>query len=64
MALDAKGPGLPATLHLRSKVVACDPHKPSLALEDGRSFEGDLVLGADGIHVRITSFVDSLGNHY
>lgn len=57
MALDAKGTGVPATLHLRTKVVACDPHKPSITLEDGRSFEGDLVLGADGLHVRITLFM-------
>lgn len=58
MALDAKGPGVPATLHLRGKVVACDPHKPSITLEDGRSFEGDLVLGADGLHVRASVFID------
>lgn len=58
MALDAKGPGVPATLHLRSKVIACDPHKPSITLEDGRSFEGDLVLGADGLHVRASIFID------
>lgn len=51
MALDSKGPGVPATLHLCSKVVDCHPHKPSITLDDGRSFEGDLVLGADGVHV-------------
>lgn len=51
IALDTKGPGVPATLYLRSKVVDCHPHKPSITLEDGRSFDGDLVLGADGVHV-------------
>lgn len=51
MALDPEGPGVPATLYLRTKVVDCNPHKPSITLDDGRSFEGDLVLGADGVHV-------------
>jgi salicylate hydroxylase len=45
------GDGIPAVLHLSSKVVECDMEAGVLKLEDGRSIPGDLILGADGISV-------------
>ena len=43
--------GVPVTLHLACKVVDIDLNKASVTLDDGRIFDGDLLLGADGLHV-------------
>ncbi|KAJ7501491.1 FAD/NAD(P)-binding domain-containing protein [Mycena galericulata] len=43
------GDGLPAVLHLSTKVVDCDTDAGLLELVDGRRIQSDLVLGADGI---------------
>ncbi|KAJ7181492.1 FAD/NAD(P)-binding domain-containing protein [Mycena crocata] len=43
------GDGPAAVLHLGSKVVGCDSEAGTLELSDGQRFEGDLILGADGI---------------
>jgi hypothetical protein len=45
------GDGLPAVLHLSTKVVDCDTDAGLLELADGRRVQSDLVLGADGIAV-------------
>ncbi|CAG8918567.1 unnamed protein product [Penicillium salamii] len=49
-ATSHSGPGVPVTIHLRSKVVDCDPEDPSLTLADGTEIQGDLLIGADGVH--------------
>ncbi|KDQ57616.1 hypothetical protein JAAARDRAFT_193917 [Jaapia argillacea MUCL 33604] len=36
-------------INMGHKVVAFDEDKPSVTLEDGREFEADIVIGADGI---------------
>lgn len=42
-----------ATLHTQCKIINADLEgaRPSVILEDGRIFNADLLLGADGIHV-------------
>lgn len=50
-ATSLHGPGVPVTIHLRSKVIDCDPARPSLTLADGSQVQGDLLIGADGVHV-------------
>ncbi|KAH0340824.1 FAD/NAD(P)-binding domain-containing protein, partial [Aureobasidium melanogenum] len=42
--------GVPVQLHLACKVTDIDLYNASVTLEDGRSFNGDLLLGADGLH--------------
>ncbi|KAI4727533.1 FAD/NAD(P)-binding domain-containing protein [Aureobasidium sp. EXF-10728] len=42
--------GVPVQLHLACKVTDIDLVNASVALEDGRIFNGDLLLGADGLH--------------
>ena len=53
VAMFADGIGPPAVLHTSSKVVGVDPDTATVILEDGRRFSGDIVIGADGISVRI-----------
>ncbi|ETS85199.1 hypothetical protein PFICI_03224 [Pestalotiopsis fici W106-1] len=57
LALDEKESGKPVSLYLRSKVVSCNPSGPSITLEDGRTFEGDLLIGADGVHSILRSTI-------
>jgi salicylate hydroxylase len=47
----------PGALHLASRAVACfqDDGKAVLELADGRRIEGDVVIGADGVHSRLRS---------
>ncbi|PLB48304.1 FAD/NAD(P)-binding domain-containing protein [Aspergillus steynii IBT 23096] len=56
-ATSPEGPGTPVTIHLRCKVVTCDPDVPSLTLGDGRVIQGDLVIGADGVHSVLRSII-------
>ncbi|KAG9644921.1 FAD/NAD(P)-binding domain-containing protein, partial [Aureobasidium melanogenum] len=42
--------GVPVQLHLACKVTDIDLYNASVTLEDGRTFNGDLLLGADGLH--------------
>ncbi|KAJ9264082.1 hypothetical protein DTO195F2_2609 [Paecilomyces variotii] len=37
-------------LHTSSKVSKVDPHTATAVLGDGGVFQGDIVLGADGVH--------------
>ena len=40
-------------IFLQSRVSQVDISKPEITLVDGRKITGDLILGADGTHVRI-----------
>ena len=42
-----------ATLHTQCHIheVELEGPRPSVRLSDGRSFDGDLLIGADGLHV-------------
>ncbi|KJZ75162.1 hypothetical protein HIM_05356 [Hirsutella minnesotensis 3608] len=50
MATREDGPGAPVTIHLGANVISYDPSKPSIVLESGQEIQGDVVVGADGIH--------------
>ncbi|KAH8200869.1 hypothetical protein TruAng_004955 [Truncatella angustata] len=50
LAMGSDGVGLPATIHLKSKVVGYDTEGPSITLSDGSIVRSDVVIGADGIH--------------
>lgn len=49
-ATKSDGKGKPVKLHLSSKVVDVDPHTATVTLESGEKHEGDLIIGADGVH--------------
>lgn len=49
-AIGSEGKGQPAKLFLSSRVLNVDPETAFLTLEDGKTFQGDLILGADGLH--------------
>lgn len=51
LATSEAGLGPPAKLHIASKVVGVDAERGTVKLADGRSVEGDVVIGADGIYV-------------
>lgn len=46
------------TLHTGCKIVSADikAERPSVTLDDGRKFVGDVLLGADGLHVSYLTF--------
>jgi 2-polyprenyl-6-methoxyphenol hydroxylase-like FAD-dependent oxidoreductase len=50
-ALSPEGDGTPAVLKTSSIVADVDPDTATVTLEDGSSFSGDVVLGADGVSV-------------
>lgn len=50
------GEGLPVKLHLGTKVMACDSEAGRISLINGEVLHADLVLGADGVHVRVIFF--------
>jgi 2-polyprenyl-6-methoxyphenol hydroxylase-like FAD-dependent oxidoreductase len=42
------------------KVKAVDVAKTEIVLEDGESVHGDLIIAADGVHVRFMCFLKSM----
>lgn len=52
MATGTIGEGKPAKLNLRSRVTDIDCKNATLTLENGEVFCGDVIVGADGVHVR------------
>ncbi|EEU34458.1 uncharacterized protein NECHADRAFT_44489 [Fusarium vanettenii 77-13-4] len=51
------GPGEPAELRTCSRVVDVDPTSATVWLENGDKIQGDLVIGADGVHSKSRSKV-------
>lgn len=49
-AQDPKCIGIPAILHTSSKVVDVDPSEATVILENGEVVQGDVLVGADGVH--------------
>ncbi|KAL4861801.1 hypothetical protein BDV12DRAFT_203654 [Aspergillus spectabilis] len=64
-ATSTEGPGSPAVLKLRSAVSEVDPVTGSVYLQGGEQVQGDLVVGADGIHskLRETLVKNNEGHH-
>lgn len=50
-------PGEPAQLHLASKVVEIDGKAGKITLADGTVFEGDVIVGGDGIKSTLQHYV-------
>jgi 2-polyprenyl-6-methoxyphenol hydroxylase-like FAD-dependent oxidoreductase len=57
VATSPNGKGQPVQLLTSSKVVNVDPINATVTTEDGKKFDGDLVLGADGVHSVTRSMV-------
>lgn len=55
LADDGRSP--PAKIHVSSRVITCDPEIGSVTLENGQVWKGDLIVGADGIHSVLRSYV-------
>jgi len=53
-------PGPPATIITAAKVIDCDCEAGVVKLEDGSTYQGDLVIGADGIHSAVRPAVLSM----
>ncbi|KAM0558078.1 hypothetical protein ACHAPJ_005245 [Fusarium lateritium] len=51
-ATSPAGPGTPAELKTSSRVIDVDTSTATVFLEDGGQIQGDLVIGADGVHSR------------
>lgn len=49
--------GRPAELRTSSRVISCNCTTGSITLESGEVLEADLIIGADGIHSKLRSFV-------
>lgn len=43
-------PGQPADILTSAKAISCDCDAGTVTLEDGSVFQGDIIIGADGIH--------------
>lgn len=52
LAREEEGQGQPVQFHLGTEVVDCDPVQGLLFTKDGQCYQADMILGADGIHVR------------
>lgn len=57
IAMSPEGKGHPVVLNLRSRVVSVNVDTPSLTLENGSMYTGDLFIGADGVHSKLRSFI-------
>lgn len=44
----------PVEIHLGSPVISCAPEEASITLKDGRTIQGDLIIGADGVNVSLS----------
>ncbi|KAI9825935.1 MAG: hypothetical protein M1819_000454 [Sarea resinae] len=56
-ATSTEGKGKAAELLTSSKVVSVDPEMATATLEDGRKFEADIIIGADGVHSKARKIV-------
>lgn len=54
MATAENGKGTPVKLSTSSQVVEVDPTQATVKLQSGEVVRGDLVIGADGVHVSLS----------
>ncbi|ETS85304.1 hypothetical protein PFICI_03329 [Pestalotiopsis fici W106-1] len=57
--LSSDAPGIQVQLHLSCRIVALDTEKATLVLDDGRSFSGDMIIGADGVHSWTRNYINA-----
>lgn len=57
MAISQDGKGKPVKLHVASRVTNVDPQSATVTLEDGTQLDGDVLVGADGVHSRTRASV-------
>jgi 2-polyprenyl-6-methoxyphenol hydroxylase-like FAD-dependent oxidoreductase len=50
-ALERDGDLDPIALHTGCQITSVDPEQGSITLEDGQKMTGDILVGADGVHV-------------
>lgn len=50
MAVGEAGKGKPAKLHVSRRAKAIDPATATVTFDDGSEVQGDLIVGADGVH--------------
>lgn len=62
-ALSTELPGYPASIVTAAKVVSCNCETGTITLEDNTTYQGDLIVGADGIHSVVREAVLKAGNH-
>lgn len=51
MVTSPEGKGTPVELRTSSRVADIDPFSATATLESGENIQGDIVIGADGVHV-------------
>jgi 2-polyprenyl-6-methoxyphenol hydroxylase-like FAD-dependent oxidoreductase len=61
VATSQDGPGFPARLHVSSKVVDIDPERGIVTTADGATVHADVIVGADGIYVRVFHLIGPVG---
>ena len=55
LALSEEGEGTPSVLHTASRIVDVDPETATVTMKSGEEVRGDVIIGADGIHVSFAS---------
>ena len=63
MATSTTEPGTPVQVHTSSRVVSVDSHNSTVTLQDGTQIQGDVVVGADGVHSVARAAIDKLQPH-
>lgn len=56
-ATSTKRDGPPAIVNTSSRVISCDCSAGTIKLENGEEIHADLIIGADGIHSKLRSYV-------
>jgi len=62
-ATDPEGKGFPAELYTSSKVASVNASNATVTLLDGRTFQGDLVLGSDGVRSVTRKAISNINPH-
>jgi 2-polyprenyl-6-methoxyphenol hydroxylase-like FAD-dependent oxidoreductase len=62
LATTEEGEGKPAVLRTRCRVVDVNAQEGTVTLEDGENIQGDVVVGADGVHSRTRAKIPGAEN--
>ncbi|KAK4891432.1 hypothetical protein LTR27_009927 [Elasticomyces elasticus] len=63
LATGSEGKGQAAKLHVASRVQTVDAKNCTITLEDGSTVQGDVVVGADGVHSRARTSIPGGDKH-